>query len=457
MKEQIEELKRYAVRLKSGNNNLGSGVLWKPKLCQKHKLYVFTAAHVIKNHEDIRVEFERDGKTVELPADEFIISNQYQKEGEWWDVAIIPIDYNYQELPRYRVAELSYDLNKILKNPQLIMVGFPQEGYIDKSFRLSMDTLECEYEDVDKSIETIKYKFVVPNIDNSDKNLELGGFSGAGIFAQIDSEIVLLGIHKGALGENAARGNLLGATADFIRKMCHENNCDTPEKPGEVNGNLLDRKQFFIDEILSDLEEDDYEKVSILLGDILKQDMVEMISSAFCNYCEECEYKTNYHRCIYFRGFLLILAVFLKIVDEDTNLLSPRIGKMNEIPIYFVCSEGKGVANKDQQTQLKLSHFIYALKLERDLSYKLEDGCIIVWGSERTPRDNQRKCGYSEYKNMLRDITHIPGNGLDITCVFSEPKPTVIIHINEIINMLREGKLNQLKENFDKYIEELGK
>ena len=30
MKEQIEELKRYAVRLKSGNNNLGSGVLWKP-------------------------------------------------------------------------------------------------------------------------------------------------------------------------------------------------------------------------------------------------------------------------------------------------------------------------------------------------------------------------------------------------------------------------------------------
>ena len=147
----------------------------------------------------------------------------------------------------------------------------------------------------------------------------------------------------------------------------------------------------------------------------------------------------------------------MKIVDEDTNLLSPRIGKMNEIPIYFVCSEGKGVANKDQQTQLKLSHFIYALKLERDLSYKLEDGCIIVWGSERTPRDNQRKCGYSEYKNVLRDITHIQGNGLDITCVFSEPKPTVIIHINEIINMLREGKLNQLKENFDKYIEELGK
>lgn len=42
MKEQIEELKRYAVRLKSGNNNLGSGVLWKPKLCQKREYETFS-------------------------------------------------------------------------------------------------------------------------------------------------------------------------------------------------------------------------------------------------------------------------------------------------------------------------------------------------------------------------------------------------------------------------------
>lgn len=95
---------------------------------------------------------------------------------------------------------------------------------------------------------------------------------------------------------------------------------------------------------------------------------------------------------------------------------------------------------KISKIAVKIKSLILCFKMVIDLSYKLEDGCIIVWGSERTPRDNQRKCGYSEYKNVLRDITHIPGNGLDITCVFSEPKPTVIIHINEIINMLREGK-----------------
>lgn len=236
MKEKVEELKRYAVRLKSGNNNLGSGVLWKPRLCQKHNLYIFTAAHVIKNQENILVEFERDEGTIELAINELVISDKYQKDGDPFDVAIIPIDYEYQELTSYRVAELSHDLNKILKNPQLVMLGFPEEGGIDSSFGLSMDTLKCEYEAVDRSIEAIKYKFVVPNIDNSYKNSELTGFSGAGIFAQIDSEIVLLGIHKGALGENAARGNLLGTTVDFIREMCIENNYDIPENTEIVNG-----------------------------------------------------------------------------------------------------------------------------------------------------------------------------------------------------------------------------
>lgn len=457
MKEKVEELKRYAVRLKSGNNNLGSGVLWKPRLCQKHNLYIFTAAHVIKNQENILVEFERDEGTIELAINELVISDKYQKDGDPFDVAIIPIDYEYQELTSYRVAELSHDLNKILKNPQLVMLGFPEEGGIDSSFGLSMDTLKCEYEAVDRSIEAIKYKFVVPNIDNSDKNSELTGFSGAGIFAQIDSEIVLLGIHKGALGENAARGNLLGTTVDFIREMCIENNYDIPENTEIVNGDLSDRRTFFIEDIMEDLKEDDYDKMYSLLGEILQQDMVEIIRSAFCNYCEECEYKTKYHSCEYFRGFLLVLVMFLKIMDKDTNLLSPKVGEKSEIPICFVCSEGKGVANKDKQVQLKLSHFIYALKTEKEVASKLEDGCIIVWGSERAPRDNQRKCGYSEYKHVLRDITRKPGNEIDITCVYSEPKPSVIIHINEVINLLREGKLEQLKEKFVKYIEELEK
>lgn len=73
-------------------------------------------------------------------------------------------------------------------------------------------------------------------------------------------------------------------------------NCSPiPENTEIVNGDLSDRRTFFIEDIMEDLEEDDYDKMYSLLGEILQQDMVEIIRSAFCNYCEECEYKTKYH------------------------------------------------------------------------------------------------------------------------------------------------------------------
>lgn len=460
MKNLKERIKKYAVKLKSENNDLGSGVLWKSASCPENSLYVFTAAHVIKDYKDISVEFEKDGEVVEVCVTEVLTSGEYKKEGDKDDVAILILNYEYKEFQEYKIIEIEKDLNTISENPQLSIVGFPKEGSINTSFRLSKDILLCRYEDYDKTMEMVKYKFVDSNIDNSDKNAELEGFSGSGIFAEIDSEPVLIGIHKGALGQNVARGNLIGTVADCIRKICQIKGCELPEKLNEINGNLSDRKEYFMENVCdSDLAEnfDDYRKVLSLLNDILKQDVAPKIDSAFCDFCEECEHKTNYHKCIYFRGFLLSLLVFLKIINEEISLNSEEISKLNEIPIYFVCSEGKGGSRRDKQTQLKLSHFIYALKSKNLLTYNLKNKCIIIWGSERMPRDDQRKCGCAKYKNILRDVTRIPQSDLDITTVYSEAQPQAIIHINEIINMLRSGEIEHMKEKFTEYIKELEK
>ena len=66
MKNLKERIKKYAVKLKSENIDLGSGVLWKSASCPENSLYVFTAAHVIKDYKDISVEFEKDGEVVEV-------------------------------------------------------------------------------------------------------------------------------------------------------------------------------------------------------------------------------------------------------------------------------------------------------------------------------------------------------------------------------------------------------
>ena len=139
--------------------------------------------------------------------------------------------------------------------------------------------------------------------------------------------------------------------------------------------------------------------------------------------------------------------------NEQCNLNSLTV--WNQVPVYFICSEGKWMSRREKQTQLKMQHFIYALKTERDLRYKLEDDSIIIWGSERPTRDDQRKCGDVEYKKALNNIARTPGSALDIANVVSEPKPKAIIHISEIMNMLRGEDLSQLKQRFEEYMEKL--
>lgn len=74
MGNHVEDLNKYAVRIKEGQRVLGSGVLWKPKSCEQNHIYVFTAAHVIKNHENVEVEFWHHENVVKLSVEKNMIA-----------------------------------------------------------------------------------------------------------------------------------------------------------------------------------------------------------------------------------------------------------------------------------------------------------------------------------------------------------------------------------------------
>lgn len=453
MNNRTEVLKKYIVRIKGNRKCLGSGVLWRMQQSESSHLYIFTAAHVVREADNIEVEFLRNNEIVNLPVEQSMIkiSEKYQNKGDFWDVAIITVNYEYNELPGFSFFSFQSDMHELCEGKDLIMYGFPGDEQIDQSFILSMDHMCLQYDNVDTSVSMLKYK-IQGNIDQSNRNEEMEGFSGAGLFCDLGSEFVFLGIHKGTIGSNAPRGNLIGTTSDFVRDMCSKNNWDIPIQINKVNGNLSDQIAYFREEILDDLKFEDTEKVSSLLGNVTKQDLTDVINGIFCDFCEECQYKTNYHQCEKFRGFLLVILVFLKAVNNAVDLKRPQVIVDKEIPVYFVCSEGQ---IRYTQAKLKMNHFVYALKSCRELSRRLEDGCIIIWGSAEDPRDNEKKCAYSQYLNVLSDITRIPGNNLDIASVFSEPRPKAIIHIDEIIKLLRNGSLQKLKETFEEYIGEL--
>ena len=86
---------------------------------------------------------------------------------------------------------------------------------MEQSYELSKDTMSFEYAGFDNKISTLKYKICSSNVNTSDRNSEMEGFSGAGIFCDLDSELVLVGIHKGAAGSNAERGEFVRNNIGF--------------------------------------------------------------------------------------------------------------------------------------------------------------------------------------------------------------------------------------------------
>lgn len=461
MIKPTEELKKYAVKIFAEGSFTGSGVLWKPEGERKNKLYIFTAAHVIKDRKNIAVQFMHDDQLekIEVQEREIIISEKYNQEGDPEDLGIMEIEYDYPEFVTYRIANWDNNLKKaILENKELIMYGYPQQGGYGDSFLLSRSGLMSTYEEVDSEIHMMKYSLCGANINTSERDEELFGFSGTGIFAEIDEEFILVGIHKGSAGTSAERGELLGTTTDFLREMCMSHQIDGLDKINEINGNLSDRETYFKEEVINELEEPgDIVFVSKVLGEILKHDMSEVIESTFCNFCKDCSFEESYHKCSYFRGFLLVLSVFLKSIDKEINLKSPKLRNESEIPIYFICSEGKGVTDQKSQTRRKWSHFIHALKSNKELSFRLKENCIVIWGCEHGIRDRNKVCSKKDYEKYLFDITRRTENQIDITSVFSEASPKVIIHIDEITDMLIEGNIEKLYEKFTKYIEEIEK
>ena len=109
MGNHVEDLNKYAVRIKEGQRVLGSGVLWKPKSCEQNHIYVFTAAHVIKNHENIEVEFWHYENVVKLSVEKnmIAISKTYRHEGDFEDVGIIALMIIFRaiDLPHFKVGQ----------------------------------------------------------------------------------------------------------------------------------------------------------------------------------------------------------------------------------------------------------------------------------------------------------------------------------------------------------------
>lgn len=442
-----DELLNLSVRIErfiSGSDNeiLGSGIWWEPNKSSEY-IYIFTATHVVLEKKDIIVRYiDKYQKDFEVRIEENNIAchrDNKIKEGELpsRDVAVLRCkrqDANKAVTNSYKLQTVE----NLKENRNMIFIGFPDVLFQKSSFTFSNKPVNITLETPDKQEKRFKYRMDPSvGINPFEANEQLVGFSGAGIFSNNNSELLLLGINSNSLGEKADLNTSAGMSSELIVEVCKEKNWDIPIMASSVVGNLEDALDNFLDEI-------DNDELHEIMKQIIESDFEKVIKSNFCGISRECEKNSCPHQCQTFRNNLLIIVCILKYLNASIEFEKASIEKNKEeiVPVRYVCCDGELKLNK-----ITLSSFIYSLKNDYLINKKIDENSLILWGTKKTIKDDSDKyCTPERFRKIIKDIkgAYISDREFDIKKGLNQPKKLAIIEINELIKNIKDDTLEDM-------------
>lgn len=438
-------MKRVAVRVEAkgkdgGNSILGSGVLWRPH-CESEYDYVFTAAHVVEelNGDVCVIRYLNDKENEEfIEVENADICKhpgflQHTNKSCEKDVAVIRFNKRSSDFISYYFLDADF----IPGGDRLIFRGFPECVNDNESFKLSAKTGEGTFGENDKNVHKFKYHISsTENLNITDRNRELKGFSGMGIFTNNVQSITLIGIHSYGFKNDAAFNTIIAMPVNLITEICENNGWDIPQIENEINGNLTDSIGFFCSEIKNKILN------NIMLQDVVLQNYTKTIKSGNCGCSKECPKGIAEHKCEWFRGNLLILLSILRYLGSNIDSQELHIAYRSECyPVKYICSEGMGTV-----ARVKIQNFIESLKTDYLCKNKIKNNSVIIWASEKSAH-GELIISRNEFENILPDITcsilSDPSTDFDIKIGFGSMKALSVIHINEIIDRIDKYDVDQ--------------
>jgi hypothetical protein len=441
----VEELiKRLSVRIEekkldgADNDILGSGILWTPCTDDRYS-YIFTAAHVVYEKKYIIVRYLNERQietTVSVNLNDIAIHPDFENSD---DSEMLINDVAILRCSRLTNDELKYNLMKVINlehGARIIFRGFP-EAIDGISFSLSGRTIKGNYMDYDRTKKLFSYSIGEgTNLNPVDRNKELVGISGSGVLLYDENNIFLLGIHSCGAGEDSALGTLIGMSSELIGEIFENKGWDKPYFDSDIVGELSDSAEFFFNEI-------ENQELREVMEDLISHNFVDAMKNGFCGCSLECNQSNTPHRCTHFRGNLLILVCILKYLNQNVDFNNPLLMKNGKYyPVKFICSEGKNVISR-----LEIQHFIRSLKCDYLMKNNLEDGSLIVWGSQKAVKGDLF-CSKEMFKNILKNIAGdlFKDRGFDIKRGLTQPRELSILHINEIIDAAEKDSLNNMSK-----------
>lgn len=439
-----EELQSLSVRIEcteeeSENTILGSGVWWFPSK-ESEYIYIFTAGHVMKDRVNVVVhyfDYELNDLTVSIEQNDIDIYKDYKYEKNQLplhDVAVI----RCKKSRVIGVITKTYKLKKtkdLKDNKKMILRGFPNVLNVQESFISSNKKLEIIYESTDEKLKLFTYALNSNlGINVSDRNNELEGFSGSGIFSNDKNGLVLLGIHSNAVGVDAALATCGGMLPELLIEICKEKKWNIPEYVSDIYGNLSDCVNNFYAEIEND------ELVGIM-NHLVDLDFTKVMKCSFCGNSEECNQIDYPYQCNTFRRCLLIVLCVLKYLNNSIDFENPYlIKKEKKVPVRYICCDGE-----EGLERVAMKHFIRSLKTDYLMRKKLDNGSLVIWNSKK-PAIKDDSCTSKGFKKILKDIKEDlrRDKDFDILKGFRQSNEISIIHINKIIDSIEEDTLDKM-------------
>lgn len=439
------ELLNLSVRIErviSGSDNeiLGSGIWWEPNKTSEY-IYIFTAAHVVLDKKDIIVRYiDKDQKVLDVRIEDNNIAchrDKKIKDGELpsRDVAVLRCKRQEANKAIANTYKLQ-TVENLKENREMIFTGFPDILFQKSSFVLSNKPVNITLENPDKQEKRFMYS-INPSvgINPFEANDQLVGFSGAGIFSNNNSELLLLGVNSNSLGERADLNTCAGMSSELIVEICKEKCWDTPIMANSVVGNLEDAIKNFLDEI-------DNDELHEIMKQIIEDDFEKVIRSNFCGISKECENISCPHQCRTFRNYLLIILCILKYLNVSIEFEKASIENEGEsIPVRYVCCDGELELNR-----ITLSSFINSLKNDYLTNNKIDENSLILWGTKKKIKGLEKYCTPKRFKKIIKDIKgpYTSNGGFDIKRGLNQPKELAIIEINTLIENINEDTLEDM-------------
>jgi len=443
---EAPETTRSVSGLPPGPLLLGSGVLWTPSESSEY-IYVFTARHVIVDDlNKIRPIFtirflDEEGKEITLEANARDVA---MHSDENVDAAVLRCHATVGTLCAYDVEKPS---NSMAETP-VNTYGFPASLDNRQSFLLSRQSITGNFTVYDSNIKIIWYKLdSEAGVNDADRDVELCGYSGGGVYLVNRNMYRLIGIHVKAAGSNAAARVLECVSIECIVEICIQREWDVPQYLSEVDGYLNDVLEACSDE---------FKEHPDLLRDMItvaSTNHANIIQSDFCGYALECDHTDAFHKCKNFRANLLLLITILKAVSAKAELTEPieyDTSGGKSLPLYYICSEGMSVKRR-----ISKGNFVKSMKLDYSGRRRIKDNSLVVWNS-KDQTDLDRICTKEEFDNIIQDISlsqDISGNTFDIKRGQASPKGITIIHIDELTKQLSGKEVCEFKTWIDKQID----